>query len=139
MISRKRKMHQSVNFRLATLIIVISGVNAVPVNNASSALDFILLHNNDLHGHFDESSFNRTDCRPNEAINNKCAGGFARISTVVKQYRNDHQNGNGPPVLFLNAGDTFTGGAWFFLFKENISTEMMNALKPDVAVRISYI
>lgn len=113
-------------------------VHAVPVNNETSALDFILLHNNDLHGRFDESSFIRTDCKPHEQFNNKCFGGFARISTVVKQYRNEHQNGNGPPVLFMNAGDTYTGTAWFFLFKDKIAAELMNALKPDVGVRIIY-
>lgn len=108
------------------------------VTSEESALDFILLHNNDLHGRFDESSIIRTDCRPDEARANKCFGGFARISTLVKQYRNAHQYEHGLPVLYMNAGDTYTGTPWFFSFKDRIAAELMNALKPDVGVRIFY-
>lgn len=92
-----------------------------------SALDFVLLHNNDLHGHFEETCITKDG-------STRCFGGFARISTVLNQYRNDHLNGNGPQVLFLNAGDTYTGTPWFALFRDRIASEMMNALKPDAAV-----
>lgn len=39
------------------------------------------------------------------------------------------------PVIFLNAGDTYTGTAMFTLFKQTISYEMLNLLKPDAAVK----
>lgn len=94
------------------------------VNLTESALDVIILHNNDLHGHFDEQ------CSP------KCFGGFARQSTIVKKFRNDYEKGNGPPVLFLNAGDTYTGTPWFQIFKDRIASEMMNALKPNASVSV---
>lgn len=100
-----------------------------------SALDLIVLHNNDLHGRFDESSSMRADCRPEEALAKKCFGGFARISTLVKRYRNEEQN-NGRPVLFLNAGDTYVGTPWFYIFKDKITSELMNVLRPDVGVCI---
>lgn len=37
-------------------------------------------------------------------------------------------------VLYLNAGDTYTGTPWFTLYKDQIVTEFMNHLRPDVAV-----
>lgn len=79
------------------------------IGNNSAALEFILLHNNDVHGRFDETSFHRTYCTDDDIRQNKCFGGFPRIATVVKQYRNAHRNGNGLPVLYINTGDTYTG------------------------------
>uniref|UniRef100_A0A1B0CVT4 5'-nucleotidase n=2 Tax=Lutzomyia longipalpis TaxID=7200 RepID=A0A1B0CVT4_LUTLO len=64
-----------------------------------------------------------------DKIASKCYGGFARVSTMVKKFREE----NGSSVLFLNAGDTYTGTPWFTLYKETIATEMMNILRPDAA------
>lgn len=114
----------------------IAGAN--PVENNGSALDFILLHNNDLHGHFEEISSDFTECKPEEALAQKCYGGFARISTLVKRYRNEQLKENGLSVLFLNGGDTYVGTPWFQIFKDKITSEFMNILKPDVGVRIHY-
>lgn len=119
---------------LVCVIKLISQCDAVPTTQATkhangSALNLILLHNNDLHGHFEETCIDRQGV-------SKCFGGFGRISTVVKQYRSDHDRGSGPPVLFLNAGDTYTGTPWFSLFKDKIASEMMNALKFDAGVSV---
>lgn len=53
----------------------------------------------------------------------------------IRKHRKSAENGNGPPVLFLNAGDTYTGTPWFSLSKENITTEFLNALAPEAMVR----
>ena len=37
-------------------------------------------------------------------------------------------------MLFLNAGDTYTGTTWFTLYKDNITAEFLNVLKPDAMV-----
>lgn len=79
------------------------------IGNNSATLEFIILHNNDIHARFDESSFVRTYCTDKDIRQNKCFGGFPRIATVVKQYRNAYHYGNGLPVLYINAGDTYTG------------------------------
>lgn len=42
---------------------------------------------------------------------------------------------NGTNILFLNAGDTYTGTTWFNLFKANITADFLNILKPDAIVR----
>lgn len=119
--------------------LIIVRLRTVTAINGVSALDLILLHNNDLHGRFVESTIDRSDCRPDEAKANKCYGGFARISTIIKRYRYNHQVNNGHPVLFLNAGDTYAGTPWFYIYKDKIASEFMNVLRPDVGVSIHNI
>lgn len=131
-------MFQLMNIQIVVFVIWITFINAIPLKSEDGGLSFILLHNNDLHGRFDETTIKTNECRPEEALANKCYGGFARISTLVKRYRNEYHNGNGKPVLFLNGGDTYVGTTWFHVFKDKISSEFMNLLKPDVAVCIFF-
>lgn len=42
-------------------------------------------------------------------------------------------------MLYLNAGDTSTGTAWYYLFKDDIATTFLNILEPDVIVRPSVL
>lgn len=100
-----------------------------------SALDLIILHNNDMHARFEQTDRFSANCNPDEAIANKCYGGFARVSYILKQYRNKTEMG-GPSVLYLNAGDTYTGTPWFTIYKDRIVTEFMNILRPDAIVSI---
>lgn len=55
---------------------------------------------------------------------------ITEVTCRVRKYRNESDN-----VLYLNAGDTYTGTPWFSLFTSNITTEMMNILQPDAIVR----
>ncbi|XP_066153262.1 protein 5NUC-like isoform X3 [Euwallacea fornicatus] len=55
---------------------------------------------------------------------------MARTAHVVRSFKEQEAQG-GPPVLFLNAGDTFVGTTWFSVFTWNISSAFMNLLKPD--------
>ncbi|XP_066258393.1 protein 5NUC-like [Euwallacea similis] len=89
----------------------------------------VLLHNNDMHGRFEETERNSGTCQEGNR-NNTCIGGMARTAHVVRSFREQEDQG-GPPVLFLNAGDTFVGTAWFSVFTWNISAAFMNVLKPD--------
>lgn len=112
-------------------------VRTVPFQRQSnSALDLLILHNNDMHARFEQTDKLSSACRPDEAIANKCYGGFARVSHVLKQYRQEAESG-GTPVLYLNAGDTYTGTPWFSIFKDRIVSEFMNILKPDAIVSIN--
>lgn len=105
----------------------------LPESTKKSALDIVILHNNDMHARFEQTDAVSGQCHPDEVIANKCYGGFARIASVLKQYRKEAEEG-GPPVLYLNAGDTYTGTPWFALFKDAIASEFMNILKPDAIV-----
>lgn len=106
--------------------------NALPATS-TPALEFIVLHNNDMHSRFEQTGKYSTACHPSEAVGNRCYGGFARVSTLVKQYRSQAENG-GTSVLFLNAGDTYTGTPWFTLYRDRIVAAFLNKLKPDAIV-----
>lgn len=113
-------------------------VHALPTENSSTeaaetALELLILHNNDMHARFEQTSKYSTQCHPDEIEANQCYGGFARVSTLLKKYRAEANNG-GPPVLYLNAGDTYTGTPYFAEFKSKIVSDFLNMLKPDAAV-----
>ncbi|XP_031619289.1 protein 5NUC-like [Contarinia nasturtii] len=122
-----------VYYRLSIDVVVFallssSCVLTLPIENES--LDLIILHNNDMHAHFEQSDASTGKCQTYDAQANKCYGGFARVSHLVKAFRAEAETG-GPPVLYLNAGDTYAGTPWFSIFKHKISSEFMNILKPD--------
>nr|WP_269809244.1 metallophosphoesterase [Enterovibrio nigricans] len=57
-------------------------------------------------------------------------GGFARIATVVKQFKEQTaQSSDG--FLFLHAGDCFQGTLYYSLFKGEANAVMLNQLSPD--------
>lgn len=41
-------------------------------------------------------------------------------------------------MVYLNAGDTYSGTPWFYIYRDNITAEFMNALHPDAIVSIFY-
>lgn len=110
-----------------------AAVTSAPAVAATSAVEFIILHNNDMHARFEQTGKYSNTCPDEDIAANKCYGGFARVSSVLKRYRTEAQNG-GPSVLYLNAGDTYTGTPWFTLFKDKITADFMNILKPDAIV-----
>uniref|UniRef100_A0A1A9WN80 5'-nucleotidase n=1 Tax=Glossina brevipalpis TaxID=37001 RepID=A0A1A9WN80_9MUSC len=108
-----------------------NGSIAVSINKPSDvALEFIILHNNDMHARFEQTSKTSGKCTPEMANTNKCYGGFARVAYELRKYRQEAEDG-GLPVLYLNAGDTYTGTPWFTIFKDNITAAFLNKLKPD--------
>lgn len=55
------------------------------------------------------------------------------MNNRVRKFRHEANNG-GTPVLYLNAGDTYTGTPWFTVFKDNITAAFLNKLEPDAIV-----
>ncbi|XP_047991993.1 protein 5NUC-like isoform X3 [Leguminivora glycinivorella] len=99
---------------------------AIPPN-----FELLILHNNDMHARFEQTSQLSGVCTTADREAGKCYGGFPRVATVVKEARRKAASGEGPPVLYLNAGDTYTGTAWFTIYKWKIAAEFINALRPD--------
>ncbi|KAL1497991.1 hypothetical protein ABEB36_008863 [Hypothenemus hampei] len=97
---------------------------------AEDVLDLIILHNNDMHGRFEETESNTGTCQTANR-NRTCIGGMARTAHVIREFRKQATEGTGPSVLFLNAGDSFVGTAWFSVFTWNITSEFINLLEPD--------
>lgn len=106
---------------------------AAAATAANGNFEVIILHNNDMHARFEQTNSNGNKCTKAESDGNKCFGGFARVAHEVREFRKQADAG-GVPVLYLNAGDTYTGTPWFQLFKENILSAFLNKLKPDAIV-----
>uniref|UniRef100_A0A8D8CDA0 Apyrase n=2 Tax=Culex pipiens TaxID=7175 RepID=A0A8D8CDA0_CULPI len=120
--------------RLGLLFAVFShvtpGTLGAPKSDDPAALQLIILHNNDMHARFEQIGAYGNECQPADVASNRCYGGFARVAHKVREYRAKEANG-GLPVLYLNAGDTYTGTPWFAVYKDNITASFLNLLKPD--------
>lgn len=123
--------------RLALIgLCLVAAVKSAPGRNAKDGnFELIILHNNDMHARFEQTSAMSGKCSKTEADASKCYGGFARVAHEVRKYRKQAEDGEIPSVLYLNAGDTYTGTPWFSIFKDNITASFMNLLKPDAIVR----
>lgn len=96
-------------------------------------IELVVLHTNDMHGRFEETEKNSGTCKDrNRELS--CVGGFPRLVHEVRTIRRSLAGVSGKEVLFLNAGDSYTGTAWFTLYKWNITVEFINALELDVMV-----
>lgn len=96
------------------------------------SLELTILHNNDMHSRFEETSKLSGTCpQKNKGL---CYGGFARVAHVVRDARARAKTRAGPPVIYLNAGDTYTGTAWFTVHRWKIAAEFLNLLMPDAIV-----
>ncbi|KAK5641697.1 hypothetical protein RI129_010244 [Pyrocoelia pectoralis] len=104
-------------------------LNLILKNVQSENLKLLILHNNDMHARFEETSRTSGTCKDKS----NCYGGFGRVLHVVREARKAAADGTGPPVLYLNAGDTYTGTSWFSVHKWKIAADFMNLLQPDVA------
>ena len=95
-----------------------------------SSFDLTILHTNDIHTRFEETSenFGRV-CTAELAEQGVCYGGEARRATVVKEIRQSVPN-----TLLLDAGDHFQGTVWFYAFRGEASACFMNLLGYDAMV-----
>lgn len=116
---------------IATLAVVSLTGCSVARTNKDGTFELLILHNNDMHAKFEQTSQLSGVCTEADMNAGKCYGGFARVAYLVKQARKAAQTGEGPPVLYLNAGDTYTGSPWFAQYKWKIAAEFINALQPD--------
>ena len=121
--------------RIISVVLLITIVNTAPQKETKDgSFKMIILHNNDMHARFEQTGMFSDKCKKDAAANNKCYGGFARVAHEVREYRRKADNNEIPPVLYLNAGDTYTGTPWFSLYKNNITADFLNILKPDAIV-----
>ncbi|XP_015191730.1 PREDICTED: protein 5NUC-like [Polistes dominula] len=101
--------------------------NPVSSQNENGELTFQIVHTNDMHARFEETSKMSVPICPKQDVKaGNCYGGFARIATLVRQARN-----SSIPTLFLNAGDTYQGSVWYNIYKWKIVVQFLNILAPD--------
>lgn len=94
--------------------------------SVGSAWDLTVLHTNDVHSHlleFDDAGRLCLDDEP------QCAGGVARLATVVQAER-----ARGTGVLLVDAGDQFQGSALFTKHRGQAAARFMNLLGYDAMV-----
>ncbi|CAH2261360.1 apyrase-like [Pararge aegeria] len=85
-----------------------------------------IVHYNDFHARFVETSLSASACNPQVA---PCIGGFARTATLIRQALERE-----PDSIVLNGGDSFQGTIWYNLLKWNVTQEFMNMIPHDAHV-----
>ncbi|PZC83045.1 hypothetical protein B5X24_HaOG208913 [Helicoverpa armigera] len=110
------------------LLSLFSYALALSVLNASG-YELNILHYNDFHARFVETSPIGTVCNPSVA---PCIGGFARLATLVRERLRDE-----PESLLLNAGDSFQGTIWYNIFRWEVTKDFMNMLPHDAHILAS--
>jgi len=110
--------------------VVMLGV-AMPLDN----FKLLIVHTNDMHSRFNETSKTSGVCSPKESANGECYGGFARVSEAVKLARARSKQTD-TQCLFLIAGDIYQGTLAFTVYKWKIVAKLTNMLEPDAMVRL---
>ncbi len=95
---------------LFTVMLAVCGV--LIASTVLAAWTTTIIHVNDTHSHIDASM-----------VNGQPLGGYDRLAAVVKQTRQ-----RDPSALFLHAGDTFQGTAYFSLFLAQPDARLYNHL-----------
>ncbi|KOC68565.1 Protein 5NUC [Habropoda laboriosa] len=112
---------------LSTAILAFSGVAiGTPVVMQPDGLTLKIVHTNDMHSRFEQTSKWSTVCVKRDIEAGNCYGGFARIATLVREARK-----SSIPCIFLNAGDTYQGSTWFTVYKWKVVSKFLNLLAPN--------
>ncbi|MCQ2734778.1 MAG: bifunctional metallophosphatase/5'-nucleotidase [Alphaproteobacteria bacterium] len=82
------------------------------------------IHTNDLHSHIFPLN-NHTDCNTDDT---SCLGGFARLITFMKDEKKQNPN-----AVFLDAGDRFTGTAYYTISKSRYLLPLFKMMPYDAA------
>lgn len=64
------------------LLSALSICSAAPNPKADGDFEFIILHNNDMHARFEQTSSYSNKCSNVDIAANKCYGGFPRVAHV---------------------------------------------------------
>nr|XP_022910385.1 protein 5NUC-like isoform X1 [Onthophagus taurus]XP_022910386.1 protein 5NUC-like isoform X1 [Onthophagus taurus]XP_022910387.1 protein 5NUC-like isoform X1 [Onthophagus taurus]XP_022910390.1 protein 5NUC-like isoform X1 [Onthophagus taurus]XP_022910391.1 protein 5NUC-like isoform X1 [Onthophagus taurus] len=88
----------------------------------SGDLDLVIFHTSDAHARYEA----RLD-----SITGKYFGGVARVAYTIKAARKKYKEGDGPPILYLEAGNMFTGSIWFLVHSYEGVAKILNELQPD--------
>lgn len=122
--------------RIAFVLFIIteSAFGSAPSDLEEGSFRLTILHNNDMHARFEQTGVMSDKCSKSDADGNRCYGGFARVAYKVREFKERARLGEAPPVLFLNAGDTYIGTPWFIVHKEKIASDFLRILKPDAIV-----
>jgi 5'-nucleotidase len=94
--------------------------------------DFTLhvIHINDFHSRIEAINASDSTCSAEDAAENKCFGGIARVATKIKELR-DQITAEGGNVIVLDAGDQFQGSLFYTSYKGAAEAEFMEKIGFD--------
>ncbi|KRT83949.1 Calcineurin-like phosphoesterase, partial [Oryctes borbonicus] len=104
------------------ILIIVAGITTTAILlTRSENFQLSIIHLNDFHARFEETSLTSTACKSDD-----CIGGFSRVYTAVHELLSDRPNS-----IFLNAGDNFQGTLWYNIFRWNVTQYFLNMLPTD--------
>lgn len=114
----------------ASLALTGAGKFMISTAQAGTGFKLAVLHINDMHSRIDEIAASAATCRPQDAEENKCFGGSARLATAIRERRAAH-DAAGMPVITLDAGDQSQGTLYYTTYGGRAEVQMMNAIGFD--------
>ncbi len=100
---------------------------ALLASAAQAEFQLTILHTNDFHDRFEPINASNSACGEEDAAENACFGGVARLVTAVAEA----QERAGENVVLLDAGDQFQGSLFYTQYKGALSAEFMTQLGYD--------
>lgn len=113
--------------------VLLGSVAAVALTAGAARADYTLhvLHINDLHSRIEAVNAFDSTCSAEDAAENKCFGGVARVATKIRELR-DSLKAAGQNVIVLDAGDQFQGSLFYSTYKGAVEAEFMEKIGFDV-------
>jgi 5'-nucleotidase len=93
-------------------------------------LKLTILHNNDIHSRLQPVNAQSSNCTAQDAAQNRCFGGMARVATMLHAQKAD-ASAAGRQVLVLDAGDQFQGSLFYSHYKGSAELEVMSQVGYD--------
>ena len=106
------------------------GVLAISAGMAAADYRLHVLHINDFHSRIEAINAFDSTCSAEDAAENKCFGGVARVATKIRELR-DSLTAAGENVIVLDAGDQFQGSLMYTTYKGAVEAEMMEKIGFD--------
>lgn len=120
-----------INMRPSTILVILMlGLGAKSV---TADFQLLVLHNNDMHARFEEVDESAQPCSlTSSKKSSECFGGFARMRQAASDAIEEAKSRN-ISAIFLNAGDSFQGTAYYALQKWR-TAPLVDSLGIDVMV-----
>jgi 5'-nucleotidase len=114
----------------ASMAVTAPGVFSMRTARADTGARAHILHINDMHSRIEHVAASDGTCGGRALEESRCIGGAARLATAIRTRRAELQ-GQGVPVLTLDAGDQSQGTLFYTTYGGKAEIEMMNLIGFD--------
>lgn len=112
-------------FHVGRYCSLVALIAAVTFGRPNGDFQLTIVHVNDIHARFQETSRDGEKCQKE----GPCYGGMARVAEAASRILKEERNS-----IFLNAGDNYQGSIWYTVFNWNVTVEILNLLPFDAMV-----